>query len=806
MQHDERPDSPSPMSPAPKESAACADRAGSRLDQHLPIPVGWVLFIVLLVLQWGFFAHFAEREITWGYPTAFDQVTYLDRSYSTFDQMPSQGPLHAFLWGLRLPVAQGVMLHSQAALLYLLLGPSRLSALTLNFLYFALFQYILLLTLRWVYTSWHLAFYGLGLLLTTTTIFGHAGSLLDFRIDFIVLCLFGILICLVIRSNLFESRLWSLSAALAAALLILFRFLTAPTVVALGCATMLLFVLRLARHKNDPGAREGILRRIRTLIGTGGIVAVLTIPAVWMDRQAIAGYYVFNITSHENKYRDLEFGVRSGWDSLTFYPLSLVRDHLGSTFLALAALTLLVLFGAALRRGDGSWTPAPGPLDRRGAAIFVLSSFLTPLLILTAWPSRSPVVGNILVPPSVALAVLTAGAFLGRMRQRKQWRRNAGFVAVIAVCGAIYAQVSAVSRHSALGNQPADAKKIVQLYDDIGVRCVELGWTAPRIAIDRIHDYLYPTIIDPVFYEHSGTILNAQGLLGMGVMPVDEKTALDAIEKSDFAVLTEPGSEEQETAIPFNQGMRAIDPKLFAAAEGNLILWKHVDVFSQRLAIYMKVPIRIDGTSGEWITKDGATLTGPADVLRRRPRIELSGRTIRFEVYHGQWSVTAQLLLPGQPPRDVRATITAPAERYAISLWLNPDDLPASGYVSIHFALDKFFVPKEIGENGDTRALSIMAPERISAAVERILTPPPGSALKSPATFCWKAPSEGLGDYWLDVGTSQGVGNIWSGVVPDNTCKTVANLPAGHKTVWVRLWTNFGGRYYSPRDSMYVGP
>ena len=115
------------------------------LDRQLPMPVGWFLFLLLLLLQWSLFLHYVQREILWGHPMSFDQITYLARSYGTFDQMLMQGPLQGFVYGLRMPVAQGVMIHPQAALLFLVIGASRLSALTLNFLYFALFQFLLLL-------------------------------------------------------------------------------------------------------------------------------------------------------------------------------------------------------------------------------------------------------------------------------------------------------------------------------------------------------------------------------------------------------------------------------------------------------------------------------------------------------------------------------------------------------------------------------------------------------------------------------------------------------------------------------------
>jgi hypothetical protein len=89
----------------------------------------------------------------------------------------------------------------------------------------------------------------------------------------------------------------------------------------------------------------------------------------------------------------------------------------------------------------------------------------------------------------------------------------------------------------------------------------------------------------------------------------------------------------------------------------------------------------------------------------------------------------------------------------------------------------------------------------------RMLTPAPGSQVSSATTFCW-SPATPSADYWLDVGTSQGVGDISSGVVTA-TCKTVTAIPGGNKPIWVRLWTRIPattGTYLTPIDYTYTGP
>jgi len=88
----------------------------------------------------------------------------------------------------------------------------------------------------------------------------------------------------------------------------------------------------------------------------------------------------------------------------------------------------------------------------------------------------------------------------------------------------------------------------------------------------------------------------------------------------------------------------------------------------------------------------------------------------------------------------------------------------------------------------------------------RISFPVPGSQISASTTFCW-TPATPAADYWLDVGTVQGQGNISGGVVT-GTCQTVT-IPAGKGTIYVQLWTRIPpstGSWLSPIQYTYQGP
>jgi hypothetical protein len=72
-------------------------------------------------------------------------------------------------------------------------------------------------------------------------------------------------------------------------------------------------------------------------------------------------------------------------------------------------------------------------------------------------------------------------------------------------------------------------------------------------------------------------------------------------------------------------------------------------------------------------------------------------------------------------------------------------------------------------------------------------TPAPGSTLTGSAVgFGWTQIA-GATEYWLEVGTAPGSGDIFTQSTGTSTNQMVAGLPTSVAPVYVRLWTKFGG-------------
>jgi hypothetical protein len=508
----------------------------------------WAAVFVLLAAQYGLFRQFALREVVWAYPTHFDQAAALRRSYETYERMRSDGVLAGLYDRLSQPAPTGVLMPVEAALLFRLIGPSRLSALTLGFLHLALFQLALVYTLRWWSGRWSVAALGLGLLLSASAPFAVAGGLFDFRMDPIALCLWGVFSCAVVRSGVFAHRGFSLLAGAVAGVLVLLRFIT--LVYAGGVLTvMLVFVV--ARRRSPANVLAAAL-----------MMCAIAFPAMAVNLASMRDYYgPGHFIGYERQVWLKEQGLSTAWAYLMYYPRSLARDHAGPLLLAMCGTA--VAAAAALR-----WRCRPGGANEAGlgaaaTAVFLGACFLVPLTALTVHAVKSGVVGSILVPPLLWLTVFAVVRLTGAFRGHPIPRLcETGLVALgaLALVAGCWHQVDRMRRPGPLAGQRGDIEGLLALYDAIGAHSRRAGWTAPRVSTDRLAEFLNPGLVPSVVYERQGLLLGYNGGLGSRIYAMTEPEALGIAADSDFVVVSDDGPDA--SVFPFEASMRAIRPSL----------------------------------------------------------------------------------------------------------------------------------------------------------------------------------------------------------------------------------------------------
>ena len=147
--------------------------------------------------------------------------------------------------------ASSLFLAPQAALFYLLASASRLSALTINFIYFAALQIV---SYSVVSKMTRDSLYGLmfvGLILMLDMPFFWAGGLIDFRLDFASACIYGIFIAMVIQSDVFLNVKWSICATALGICLVLVRYVTGIYLGWIFLGLLFYNLLQLVRNKNN---------------------------------------------------------------------------------------------------------------------------------------------------------------------------------------------------------------------------------------------------------------------------------------------------------------------------------------------------------------------------------------------------------------------------------------------------------------------------------------------------------------------------------------------------------------------------
>jgi hypothetical protein len=678
----------------------------------------WALLAFILALQWMLFLEFIRREITWAYPGAFDQGAYLSLSYDSYERLLSDGPLNG-LWPVVMAYRpQGIMLHSQAAVLFLVVGPSRQSALTLNFLYFAVLQLVLAYTMLWLTGRFAFALIAIGLLLSVKSPFYFAGGLSDFRIDFIAFSLYGTFLCLVILSNTFHSRSWSILVAFTAALVVLFRFLTLTYFAATFAVLLVFLVLRLRRERAVPDAYRRTFNQIYNLLISGGLLLLAVAPVMWHNRDAIYQYYVEGFLRGDSAIRAEEFVPGGGLlKHLLYYPKSLLSDHTGFSFVFLCCLVLTVTLFMGRRRLHDNSSNLPAGLDLSAAYCTVGAALACPLLILTRNESKSPVVASILVVPLLLLVLLAVATRIGRHRSASPAfpKLLAALAGLTLLCGLLL-QVHRYGRHGHYSSNRPDIEQVLALYDAIAEYCRTAGWGRPVISTDSIVDYLSAQTIEAAFYERYRLALDVQGGLGGSIFAISLPEAIDQIRRSDFAIMTTSGRFGPHP-YPFEQTIAPLRPAVIEASNKQLMALRQFRIFGRDVTLYARPSLRLEGDSGGWITSQGLSLHSLGDVLRSRPRIELLGHFFpQFLKRIPQ--VTARLVFPGSTePLPISASLAFPsANEYHMTLSLDPKGLPSNGPVQIQVGFDTYFVPKDLGINEDTRELVVPTPTTIRFA------------------------------------------------------------------------------------------
>jgi hypothetical protein len=629
-----------------------------------------------------FYAQFAE-QISPYYPRAWDQLEYFIDTYLLLGSFFTDGWRGLFSQVGNAP--QGVTFPIQGAVLALVGGINRTSMASVNLAYFLILQAMMYWTV-WSRTGRaYLAWISISLILSLVTVFHSGGGIYDYRIDFSVMCLYGIWVCAILSSDMFTNRWWSVAVGGIGALLVSMRFIS---LVYVGPILLLAFCILVATKLRDRARTNQVINCFMS----GVVILVVSTPLLFLARHVIVQYYVVgHVTGSENVIRAAELGIKDFTGHLLYYPTSILCDHLGFVALLISCLSVVVALAFGVGRRESS-------IKYQNDLMMLAISTVIPVAVFTADMSKSPVVGNTVSVPIILFVVLLASSSVPRLVGTSL----ASVSMVLAL--AVFLSHATAPQHFM---SRADLQTVDRLASEVTKYVAASGIDTPSFAFDRVDDYLNVPMIRLRYLEASDprrpTPMNMVGSMG-GIFAISTDAAIQAVKSSDVVVITDQ-FKGRETPYPFNESMKESWPQIAEYAEKNLL-----EIASGRISdipyrIFAGANVKIEGLSVDnWITDNGIVLSVDSFFLKSRPVIVLEGR-IRTDLLRGEPVVKASV----EDTTELPSSLTSDGDRYRLKI-----DASAlangEGKQSIRVRFDRYFIPSQLGINADERKLVIEGP------------------------------------------------------------------------------------------------
>lgn len=667
----------------------------------LEIRKSYLLLLLLIVLEYLLFRNHVLRELVWGYPQHFDQTLYLSGSYFIYEEFLHHDLQSIFSFLRNIP--QGILLQCEGALFFLLAGASRFSALTINFLYFVAAQLFVFFTLKSITKKLSIPFIALGLFLMLKTTSNSIGGITDYRLEFVAFSLFVIFLGSVVKSDIFLSRRWSAISAVMASLLILHRFIY--FVFIFGTIGMFLIVL-LYFYLSGHEEKKRSLLRLRNFIIFGLFLSALTLPVFFLNRSAILDYYVTN-NFGPTKYIWAEYvGINNLTDHLLFYPKLFIFYHLWPPVIFLIILIITtILF---LMKGRKNPT-SEGSYSYKEGFVYLILSCIVPLAILTLITSKQSGLPNVFVAPVFWLFILLF-IYLSREKDDDDSHVFKPMIALFILLAGLCCYGYNFAMHQRSFYERRDRQQVVRMYEEIGQYCYNAQIDKPFISYDYIVDYYTPKLLDIIYYEKTGVYIKANSWCS--IFSLSESRVLRGLNTSDIVIFNPNGfSDSKNSVFPFDREIQKFKP-LFETRIKKMTKLGSYSIFGNDIYAYAKLHFTVEGVSGDWLLPEETYLVIPNDVAKKLSAVVIFGPS------YPQYVKDLELIAENSN-RDSDAKIISRIimddSKYLIYCAWSEYKSTAEGPLKIRLKFNKYFIPKTLGINEDTRKLVLWAPQEREA-------------------------------------------------------------------------------------------
>lgn len=462
----------------------------------------FLILMLLLVVQYCLFYHEIIFYIAKYYPPGIDQALYLYQSFQFALLLKQKGLLQA--WHTYTFIPTTFLFPIQAGIWLSFFGITRLSALTFNFCFFAILQCVVFYTLAHRLHFYRYGFLFLGLLFSSYSFFSYGGAV-DFRIDFMVLCVYGIWICFVINSDFFFKKTWLLPIILLTVYLILLRFLTVAYL-GLLCSIFFCYLLFCLRHFSKLSYKNKI--RLKNLLLFGVITGLVVSPILYYYRHLLFQYYVIgHVIGDEKVMRAKIAGVNYWYQNLFYYPSIFIRLHLGAQNSVRIFLVLLFFFGVSRLVGLKKKNKVPKTLF-----FFLSFSILVPLFILTLDKAKSSNVINVILIPTLMLCTILLANFFKKIKSTFSNKLSLSLISLFFTCGCYEMVLNYHWSENDFYFNTRALQNINQLTKDIGQYARAKKWTSLKMVSLQCTDFF--AAIPTVYFEQTKYLFLFKPLMG----------------------------------------------------------------------------------------------------------------------------------------------------------------------------------------------------------------------------------------------------------------------------------------------------
>jgi hypothetical protein len=487
-------------------------------------------------------------KAAWVYPRWNDQLQYLTEAYKAFEFSLDHGILGSVWHTLKHPSVQGA-LHSICTLpAFRLLGASRAAAYGVNMLWFLALQAFTWWASRRATGASLASWLSLAFFVALACPWApETGSIIDFRLDWMAACAYGIALACAIAGDGFRSVRWAAAFGLAVGIALLSRYLTAVYFAGILFAFLAYLLTRPDRW-----------RRCGLLLLSALVAAAVAGPVFWINRQVIYNYYwVGHVSGPERALRDSNLGLLASarWIATT------LGSDLGIPVLALVGSALGLLWGLASTSATGlreARIPA-APLRRPlGSALVFL---LVPAAVLAMHPEKTTQTVNIMVPSAVWIAVLGCEYLARRVKPMPAAWATA---ATLAAGGAIMACF--VSRVPYSAGEARDTRMLDALADFVFFRAEEKGLDHPRIGASLVAAGISAPAFELLGYERHHRFIDFVATLPTGLFEIPDEHAMEQLAASDFVCLIK----RPDVYWPYDRQMLSRYPSMRAWCDSHL--------------------------------------------------------------------------------------------------------------------------------------------------------------------------------------------------------------------------------------------